>query len=189
MIIVTMTKKFALIWLPSVAIVSMLCLLSYATVQHSLRTGAYDPQMQMAEDGARALEGGEAPAALVPRTAHVEISESLAVYTLIYDDGGTLLESGAVIGGEAPVLPAGVLDYTKAHGEDRLTWQPKVGVRQAIVLRHFGGAHPGTILVGRSMREIEKRISDTAFMAGIVWLASIVIITLTALAASVQKKG
>ena len=57
-------------------------------------------------------------------------------------------------------LPAGVLDYVKANGEDRITFQPQPGVRIAAVIVPVSGAKPGFVLAGRSLREVENRIDQ-----------------------------
>ncbi len=43
--------------LPFAVAVTGFCLLAYVTVQQSLRQGANDPQIQMAQDAVAALEG------------------------------------------------------------------------------------------------------------------------------------
>jgi hypothetical protein len=50
-----------------------------------------------------------------------------------------------------------VLDYVRANGEDRITWQPEPGVRIAAVVTRFAGNDSGFVLAGRNMREAQKR--------------------------------
>ena len=55
------------VWLPFAVIVTAFCGLAYVTVQQALRQGANDPQIQMAEDAAAALDGGAGVDAIVPK--------------------------------------------------------------------------------------------------------------------------
>ena len=73
--------------LPLAAVSTILCLLVFVTVQQSLRTGANDPQIQMAEDAVRALERGDAIDKVVP-AGKVEIERSLAPFLMVYDADG-----------------------------------------------------------------------------------------------------
>jgi hypothetical protein len=67
----------------------------------------------------------------------------------------------------------GVFDYTRAHGQDRITWQPRSGVRSAAIVARYGGAHPGFVLAGRSLREVEAREDRLTLMVGIAWAATL----------------
>jgi hypothetical protein len=44
-------------------------------------------------------------------------------------------------------------------------------VRIAAVIKAVGGAQPGFVLAGRSMREVEDRIAHVQHMAGLAWVA------------------
>lgn len=144
-------------WLPLAAIAVVLGGLVYLAVQQDLRLGANDPQIQMAEDAASALAGGEAVQTVVP-AGKVDLASSLAPFMLIFDDRGSVLASSGVLRNQIPVLPSGVLDYVRTHGEDRLSWAPEPGVRIAAVVTRYTGVQSGFVLAGRSLREVEKRV-------------------------------
>jgi hypothetical protein len=160
-------------WLPLAVSATLLCGLVYLAVQQSLRWGANDPQIQMAEDTAAALAAGATPESVLPST-QVEFSTSLAPFMVIYNDKGEPLASSGLLHGAAPLLPAGVFDYTRQNGEDRVSWQPESGVRIAAVVVAYGGAQPGFVLAGRSLREVEKRESQVEQITGIAWLVTLV---------------
>jgi hypothetical protein len=151
----------------------------YSIPQHLLRSGANDPQIQLATDAASLLEGGAAPSIAVP-AATVDIARSLAPFVIAYDDQGHPLASQAKLGGGIPVPPAGVFDYVRQHEEERVSWQPVLGrrggVRIAAVVQRVSGAHPGFVLAGRSLREVEARIEDVEEMAGLTWLGMLTVI-------------
>jgi hypothetical protein len=145
-------------WLPIAAVVVVMTGVIYVTVQQSIRAGADDPQLQIAGDLAAQLGGGAAPAPLLG-AAKVDLAVSLAPYAIVFDQSGAVLASTAVLDGATPEPPAGVLRAARNHRND-LTWQPKGGVRSAIVVQPWRSATGnGTVLVGRSLTEVEKRES------------------------------
>ncbi len=91
-------------WLPLAIATAGLCGLAYLTVQQSLRMGANDPQIQMAEDAASALNGGASVDSIIPATK-VELATSLAPFMIVFDDSGKVLASSATLHGSVPVLP------------------------------------------------------------------------------------
>ena len=165
-------------WLPLAIATAGLCGLVYLAVQQSLRIGANDPQIQMAEDAASALNGGASVDSIVPST-RVELSTSLAPFIIVFDDSGKVLASTATLHGSVPVYPPGVLDYTRQHTEDRVTWQPESGVRMASVAVHYD---KGFIVAGRSLREVEIRIGNIQNICGLallaIWVATFLVVGL-----------
>jgi hypothetical protein len=165
-------------WLPLAIATAGLCGLAYMTVQQSLRQGANDPQIQMAEDAASALNGGASVNSIMPAT-NVELTTSLAPFIIVFDDSGNVLAASATLHGSVPVYPSGVLDYARQHGEDRVTWQPETGVRMATVVARYD---KGFVLAGRSLREVEIRESNIEEISGVamlfIWAATLFVIVL-----------
>jgi hypothetical protein len=159
-------------WLPLAAVTTLLCGLIYLVAQQSLRMGANDPQIQMAEDAANALSTGSTPQSVLP-SGLVEISSSLAPFLVVYSDSGQPLASSGLLHGMPPDLPMGVFDYARQNGEDRISWQPEAGVRVAAVVVAYGGPQPGFVLAGRSLREVEIRETNIQNITGIAWLATL----------------
>lgn len=188
-------------WLP-LAIASTIVLLTvYAAVQQDMRTGANDPQVELAQDGAAALENGIAPASLIGG-ARVDMHASLAPFVIVYDESGNVLASSGYLNGQVPVLPKGVFDNAM-NATDRITWQPASTTRIAAIVKHFGGpsasprqavststtaastpsgAHmSGFIAAGRNLREIESRENQlllmvSAALVGLLVLTFIVVL-------------
>jgi hypothetical protein len=159
-------------WLILALVTSAFCALVYTTIQQTLRQGANDPQIQMAKDLANALENGRTTSSLMPAYM-VDLKNSLGTFVSLYDEQGNQTASSGVLDGQSPELPKGVLDYVRKHGEDRITWQPKPGVRIATVVTGYSGAHPGFVLVGRSLREVEKRIDQITLFCAVTWLLTL----------------
>ena len=161
-------------WLPFAAVATIMSAIVFGAVQQDLRLSANDPQIQMAEDAADAISGGQ-QIPPPPASASIDIAKNLSPFLAIYDDQGKVLATNAKLGANGfPTLPAGVFAYVRAHNEDRITWQPQPGVRIATVIHRFQGKTPGFILAGRSLREVEMRIAKIEMLVGLGWLVALV---------------
>jgi hypothetical protein len=140
-------------------VLTLACGICYVAVQQTLRQSANDPQIQMAEDAAAALAKGETPEAFGESAKKIDMARSLAPFLIIFDDNGQPIVSTVQLNGKTPAPPAGVFPYARTHGENRVTWQPRTDVRNATVIVHYAGQKPGFVLTGRSLREVEARIS------------------------------
>jgi hypothetical protein len=167
-------RRAIVLWLPVAAVSTVFAGVVYGAVQQSLRSSANDPQLQMAEDAATQLSTGTPPGD-VATGATVDIARSLAPFVIVFDGSGRVLASTAQLDGETPVPPQGVLDSAAAGGIDVISWQPRGGVRAAIVVVPYeAGASRGTVLVGRSLRAVEERETNTLLIAGFAWVVALV---------------
>ncbi len=165
--------KTFVVWIPFALTITFFCMLVYGAVQHDIRIGANDPQIQMAQDASSSLSSGTTPSNLVPNQ-QIDISKSLASYIIVYDVQGRIVASSANLHGNPPVVPNGIFDTTRQRGgELRFTWQPEEGVRQAVVLKSFSGKNSGFVLAGRSLLEIEKREDDVLLQVFLAWIVSL----------------
>lgn len=173
-------RRFLAFFLPAATVGVLSCLVGYALVQQDLRQSADDPQVQLAEDAVASLDGGSSPASvLTGRT--VDVAKNLAPYLVIYDKTGTVLASSGSLDGKAPMPPAGVLTGATQNGFDQVTWQPRPGVRSAIVVMPWSG---GTVLAGRSLRRIEEIEANIERLALAVAAVVVVAAVVTAAAAA-----
>jgi hypothetical protein len=159
-------------WLPLAVVITAMSGLVYVAVQQALRLDANDPQIQMAEDAAEALARGGTVASVLPAD-QVDLARSLAPFVIVLDDAGAPLASSGQLHGQIPAVPAGVFEYVRRHGEDRITWQPEPGVRIATVVVGHTGTKPGFVLAGRSLRETEKRENLVEMLAGTAWIITL----------------
>jgi hypothetical protein len=154
----------------------------YAIPQHVLRSGLNDPQIQLAGDTAARLEQGIAPTDAVPASQQIDMARSLSPFVIVYDDQGRPVASQGLLNGSIPTPPHGVFDNVRRSGQERLSWQPILGsergVRIATVIERVNGPHPGFVLAGRNMREVESRIADVQTMAGLTWLGMLGLIAI-----------
>ena len=155
-------------WLPLAIVTTIIFGTIYVVVQQSYRQNANDPQIQLAEDAASDI-AHDRTISFPEKT--VEISESLAPYLIMYDESTKQVTGSAVLHGNQPVLPPGVFLHAKNQLESRFTWQPELGVRQAVVLRYV--AQKGYVLAGRSLREVEIRESMLLGFTFFGWITSL----------------
>ncbi len=162
-------KKVFRKWLPFVVVTTAFCGLAYATVQQALRQGANDPQIQMAEDTASALNGGSAIDSVLLQQ-RIDFEKSLAPFIVIYDVNGKPVASSGVLDGQMPEFPKGALDASKQSGENVVTWQPKSTVRVAAVVVPY---HNGFVMAGRNLRVVEQNELRTEQLAAITWVLTL----------------
>ena len=164
------------VWLPIAVAITAVSGLTYLAVQQSYRNGLDDPQVQLATDGAARLDAGAGLASLV-NSPTVEPADSLAPFVAVFGADDALLASGATIDGAQPKPPSGVLATARSAGRDRVTWQPRPGVRIASV--SVGAKDGRVVLAGRNMREVEARIDDLTKIVGLAWLAALIGVLVT----------
>src|SRR3954451_16910110 len=84
----------------------------YATVQQAHRSGANDPQLQLARDIEAKISGNKPYDQLLPNDS-IDISNSLGHFVTIYNSNGTPFQSTGILDNKLPQLPAGVFDFTR----------------------------------------------------------------------------
>jgi hypothetical protein len=161
-------------WLPMALVITLFCGLLYVVTQQLVRIGANEPQVAIAGDVASVLQAGADPKAILGSQS-LDISTSLSPFVMIFDESGTPVASTAELNGKVPSIPKGVFDYTLIHSEDRITWQPQLGVRSATIVRHYSGAKSGFVLVGRSLREAERETQSLMYIILIGWAAALIL--------------
>src|SRR5690242_8213126 len=101
------------------------------------------------------------------------MATSLAPYLIVFDASGQPVAGSARLNGITPTVPSGVFASVQQAGEERLTWQPQTGVRSAAVVTRVDGAASGFVLAGRSLREVEDRITALEQIVGLVWVVGV----------------
>ncbi len=168
------------IFLPVAVLATLCCGLVYVAVQQDLRMGANDPQLQLAEDAARALDAGVQASSLVGSTK-VDVAVSLAPFVAIYDASGAVLATDGRLDGGDPIPPLGVLDAARQDPPNRVTWQPREGIRVATVTVPWRG---GTVMAGRSLSEVERQEDNILLLAAAAWLVMLASLAVASVGAS-----
>lgn len=145
------------------------------TFQQMLRRGANQPQIEMAKFYASEIGSGEEPDDIIP-PGYVDPERSLEPFVIFYDDQGKPEKATGYLDQSAPVPPLGVFDYSRSHGSDEFTWQPRPHIRIATVVRRVTGPHPGFLLAGRSLRNVEEDETILYCMTFLGWLALVLLL-------------
>ncbi len=140
----------------------------YVCSQQVLRQDANDPQIQLVEDVAAAVNNNVAASDLIGG-GQIDVSKSLSPFMVAYNDLDKETASSGMLDGKTPELPSGVFNQAKKR-ELRFTWQPKPGVRLATVMTR---TNSGFVLAGRNMREVERREEQLEHLVGFGWLLSV----------------
>ncbi len=168
----TNPKPFNLgLWLAYIVSSATLTMFVYMAVQQQYRQSANDPQVQMAEDAAATLDAGKTPD-LVVGVPKIDLRDSLAPFLIVTDENFRVLASSGQLDGKNVVPPRGAFEAAKSNTgkdtpvsqENRITWQPASGVREAAVIVHRSG---GYVVAARSLREVENREQQLTNLAGI----------------------
>ena len=183
-----MKSGFIKIFIPSVLVITFAAFAAFSSVQQVMRQGANSPQLEISEDLSSQLALGIDPQSVFSGMPIVDAEKSLSPFVIVYDENMKVVSTDARFEGDIPVLPAGVFDYAKNVGEDRLTWQPKAGLRFAAVVNRYDGQNPGYVLAARSLREIERTTNDIFQLTFIGWIAGVTGAGVLSLLLSRRKK-
>lgn len=164
--------------LSAMLIVTIIIGVIYASVQHTWRANANDPQTALLYTMRDRIQQGK-PIDFVFSDS-VDLGSSLSPFLVTYNGNGDPLRSNGFIDQNLPRLPKGVLDFARTHGEHWVTWQPRTGIRMAMGILNVQAGAVQFIAAGRSLAQVEQRVSrlEKILLAG--WLACICIILVNA---------
>ena len=162
------------------AVAFFLALGGYIVMQQTIRRAANQPQQQMADDAVRKYTTYDRVSSTCSPSC-TDLGTSLQPFTIAYDENLRIINSDAILNNAIPTPPPGVFENARRFGSNTLTWQPQPGVRLAIVVRHFTGAHnSGFVLVGRSLATAEQGELIARWAALLGWLGIVCLITISA---------
>lgn len=169
--------------------ITLISLMVYGVAQQMLRQGANNVPVQLAADVINKLESGVSVKSVALPTG-IEISKSLSPFVIILDQNKKVLVSSATLNSQIIVIPAGVFDFVARNGEDRITWQPQAGIREAIVVdKYSAGGTSGFVVAGTSLKETESTIDKIGRDVIIGWIIiNIFAVTSLALLTLFRKK-
>lgn len=149
-------------WLPLAAGLTIAFGTLFVVGQQGYRQAANDPQIQLARDAQLTTIDG----------LTVDIATSLSTFQMNIDDNYRVLATTGQLDGTTVTPPAGVFTFTKHHGENRFTWQPRPGVRLATVIVKKDG---GYVLVARNLSETQSRTNELLGLVGLGWTLSLAV--------------
>ena len=78
-----------------------------------------------------------------------------------------------------PKIPKGIFSATDKIGEDRVTWEPQKGIREAVIVTKFSGMQSGYAVAGRSLKEVEVREGNLTKIVAAIWFCLLCLIGLS----------
>lgn len=154
-----------------VALVAVLFATLYVVVQQVERAGADDaPQRLASQVAARIAAGTESP---LDGIASVDLPADESVWVTVVGPDGTAVASTASLDGAPPRPPAGVIDRARSVGQNRVTWQPRPGLRFATV--EVAAGHD-VVVAGQSLGPAERRIDQVGTIVGAGFLAALAVV-------------
>jgi hypothetical protein len=160
-------------WIPLAITITSIYASLYVLFQQNLRLGANEFSLSFSKDLSNLLASPQTVKS-TPLPYQIDLAKSDSAFVILYDSSGKVERSTALIDGKTPDLPQGVLEYTKTHSVNTLTWQPQRGVREAITVRKIN-RNNGFVLVGRSLAEVEARISQLTTYILIAWVGTLLL--------------
>lgn len=158
-------------WFAAAAILVIIFGFIYLSVQQAQRSATNSPQIQMAEDAATALNGGADPGSLTQ--GRVEMSRSLAPFTIIYSKDGRVVSSSGYLNNKVPAAPLGALKASENKDYSFVSWQPQGDVRIAAVTTTANNYY---VLSGRNLKEVERNENATFLFSAVGFILSIAVL-------------
>lgn len=166
------------IWLALAGTSFILILTAYTLVQQSTRLAVNDLPVATAQVVKHQLESGSLPSDVVP-TIKSDLRNDSTTFVIVTDNSEHVLAGSATLDGNTSLPPAGTFTFTKDHGSDHFTWQPKSGVRLATYMTKYGNSpNDGFVITGQSLKQAEDRIGTYGWLALAGWLAILAWISL-----------
>jgi hypothetical protein len=159
------------IWLTAAVLLVLTFGTIYGAVQQAQRTAANDPQIQIAQDTAAAINAGKDPTMLGPDK--VDMARSLSPFVIVYDTNGKVVAGSGYLNGLVPAMPIGVLKASNGQPYHAVTWQPQADVRIASVSVKANNYY---VTSGRSLTEVERNEQHTLQITGFGLVASLLVL-------------
>lgn len=160
-------------WLPLAFGLTVTIGFVHLAVQQSYRQDAYDPQIELVESVGAALSSGVKATDLLGEAPPTDIAKTLTTFLAVVDKDDKLVASNAKLNGQSPVMPSGLLVAARQGATERSTWEPQAGVRQAVVALAVPNGDGQVVVVGRSLREVDLRISQLTALTLFAWVVAI----------------
>lgn len=140
----------------------------YIGCQQLIRQTANLEPLEAVRDAGTAISNGVIPT-LVSGNHPVDLKNSASVFLQIFDEKGNLISGSARLDGQSPLPPKDVFAKARKSGQNRFSWQPQKGVREAVVLMHIA-PNKGFVLSGVSLSEPEKLANRLGWLFFAIWL-------------------
>ena len=166
-------------WLVCCALATISAATVYVVAQQVGRRAADDvPRALVAEQVATLSSQG--PTTGLPAVDRgIALSSQSGPFVIVYDSAHRVLSTSALLDDTTRGLPSGTLDDAVSRGETSVTWQPHVGVREAVFAQPWTGpAGSGVVVAGVGLGATEDRARSVLVAVTAGWV--LVVLALTA---------
>ena len=170
-------SRITALWVAAFVMISLAAGAIYLTAQQTGRIGANDVPEAVSRLAAQSLGQGDVPVVVVG-SAVVDLAARSSPFMIVFDSAHRVLATNATVAGAVPNVPTGVLDSAWQNGENRVTWQPMDGVREAVVAQPWRhGASSGVVVAGISLLPTEARSRSVLQLTILGWVIGLVLIS------------
>ena len=150
----------------------------YVVAQQVGRRSADDVPRAIVAEQVAALSSRGPSTGLPAVEPAVAVSSQSGPFVIVYDSAHRVLSSSALLDA-TPGLPTGTLDDAVSRGGTSVTWQPRVGVREAVIAQPWSGpAGSGVVFAGVGLGATEDRARSVLVAVTAGWV--LVVLALTA---------
>ena len=160
-------------WIAGAVLITLAAGAAWLGYGVSIRSGGDQQPLQFATRAASLLAAGSRPASILPPA--INMAASPAPFVMVFDRRHHVLASSGRLNGRIPVLPGAVLAWAAGHGEDRITWEPQPGLREAAVIEPYGQPRLGFVLAAQSLQTISARQRTLTWSIACCWLAALTV--------------
>ena len=151
----------------------------YVVAQQVGRRAADDVPRALVAQQVAALSSREPTTGLPALGPATALSSQSGPFVIVYDSAHRVLSTTALLGDTTPGLPSGTLDDAVLRGATSVTWQPRVGVREAVTAQPWTGpAGSGVVVAGVGLGATEDRARSVLVAVTAGW--ALVLLALTA---------
>ena len=166
-------------WLVCCALATISAATVYVVAQQVGRRAADDvPRALVAEQVATLSSQG--PTTGLPAVDRgIALSSQSGPFVIVYDSAHRVLSTSALLDDTTRGLPSDTLDDAVSRGGTSVTWQPHVGVREAVFAQPWTGpAGSGVVVAGVGLGATEDRARSVLVAVTAGWV--LVVLALTA---------
>jgi hypothetical protein len=172
--------KSLLKWLSLGVAITFIFGFIFIAAQQVIRNEANGVPIDTAQNVIGYLESDATTKDLINQSTKVDLANSDKTFMIAYDQNENVTASSATLDGATPSIPSGALDQAK-KATNKITWSPKNGIREAVVIYAVGGSSPGFLLVGHSLKDTEdftKQLGWVLFGGWVITILATLLINL-----------
>ncbi|MCU1416784.1 MAG: hypothetical protein JWP32_958 [Schumannella sp.] len=155
-------------WIVGAVVLTITLASVYVTAQQLDRQGADEQPQRLASQIVLLHDLPEPEAADL-----VDLGGSEALFYVVYDTSGSPLSGRGYLDGDLAQLPDGVIAAAVANGSNRVTWEPRDGLRFATVEVAVGDR---VVMAGQSLAPSETRTQNIGWMLLLAWVVGLAVL-------------